>query len=90
VARQKQWPEWWEWELELTPHIEKRMIDRGFGEIDVRKMLASARRYRQDVAPGRWVIETRHRRRPWEVIVEPDAAEGLLSIVTAYPVEKNR
>ena len=21
-------PEWWQWELELTPHIEKRMEDR--------------------------------------------------------------
>jgi hypothetical protein len=27
-------PEWWEWELELTPHVEKRMEDRGFTEDD--------------------------------------------------------
>jgi hypothetical protein len=24
------WPAWWEWELELSPHVGKRMEDRGF------------------------------------------------------------
>ena len=27
-------PEWWDWELELTPHVEKRMEDRTFTEVD--------------------------------------------------------
>jgi predicted TIM-barrel fold metal-dependent hydrolase len=35
---------------------------------------------------GRWVIETRHRGRAWEVIVEPDLERQLLVVVTAYPV----
>ena len=42
---------------------------------------------RPDIAPGRWLIETRHRRKPWEVIVEPDADAQLLIVITAYPVE---
>jgi hypothetical protein len=29
-----QWPHWWQWELELTPHLMKRMIDRGFNEAE--------------------------------------------------------
>ena len=29
-------PEWWDWELELTPHVEKRMEDRSFSEVDLR------------------------------------------------------
>jgi hypothetical protein len=33
------------------------------------------------------VIETRHKKRPWEVIVEPDIELGLLVVITAYPVE---
>jgi hypothetical protein len=32
------------------------------------------------------VIETRHARRAWEVIVEPDRARRLVVVVTAYPV----
>jgi hypothetical protein len=80
------WPEWWDWELELSPHLFKRMEDRRFTEIDLRRMLERASGYREDVVEGRWVIETIHRRKPWEVIVEPDAERQLLVVVTAYPV----
>lgn len=90
MKKQRQWPDWWEWELELTPHIEKRMADRGFDEIGLRKMLVRAHGCRPDVAPGRWVIETQHKREPWEVIVEPDTTERLLPVVTAYRVEKKQ
>ena len=75
------WPDWWEWELELTPHLEKRMEDRDFTEVDLRAMLEQAE------VEGRWVIETRHRRHRWHVIVEPDPVEHLLVVVTAYSVE---
>jgi len=82
------WPEWWEWELELTPHLERRMEERDFTEIDLRAMLERAGRYRPDVIEGRWVIETRHRQQNWEVIVEPDPVERLLVVVTAYSTEE--
>jgi hypothetical protein len=62
------------------------MDDRRFTEIDLRRMLERASRHREDVVDGRWVIEARHRRRAWEVIVEPDADRQLLVVVTAYPV----
>ena len=39
-----------------------------------------------DAVEGRWVVETWHAKRPWEVIVEPDEEIGLLIVVTAYPV----
>lgn len=81
------WPEWWEWELELSPHLLKRMLDRDFSEIDVRRMLTSATGLRPDIVPGRWVAETRHRRRAWEVIVEPDPGPQVLVVITAYPVQ---
>ncbi len=83
-----QWPDWWEWELELSPHLEKRMVDRDFTEVDLRTMLENAGSYHIDVVEGRWVIETRHRRHPWEVIVEPDPSESLLVVVTAYPIDR--
>jgi hypothetical protein len=79
---------WWDWELELSPHLSKRMIDRDFNELAVRRMLTVATAYRADVVSGRWVISTRHRRAPWEVIVEPDAAAQLLVVVTAYPIDR--
>jgi hypothetical protein len=62
------------------------MVDRRFTEVDLRGMLERATGYREDVVAGRWVIETRHARRAWEVIVEPDWDRRLLVVVTAYPV----
>ena len=72
--------------MELSPHVFKRMADRHFTEVDLRRMLERAFGYRQDVVEGRWVIETKHRGKPWEVIVEPDFERELLVVVTAYPV----
>jgi hypothetical protein len=82
----KQWPEWWDWELELTPHLFKRMEDRDFNEVDLRTMLQHARSYRQNIVEDRWVIETQHKKFAWEIIVEPDIIGKLLVVVTAYPV----
>jgi hypothetical protein len=84
------WPEWWTWDLELSPHVEKRMEDRGFSEVDLRAMLEHASGYHEDVVEGRFVIEARHQRRRWEVIVEPDLAAKLLVVVTAYPVARSQ
>ena len=80
-------PEWWTWELELTPHVEKRMEDRGFNEVELREMLERATAFRADVVDGRFVIETRFHGKNWEVVVEPDEVEHLLVVVTAYGVE---
>jgi hypothetical protein len=66
------------------------MDDRRFTEIDLRRMLQRATGYRRDVVNGRWVIETRHRKRAWEVIVEPDHDRELLVVVTAYAVWRMR
>ncbi len=82
----REWPSWWSWDLELSPHLLKRMIDRDFTEVDLREMLHLANGHRRDVVEYRWVIETKHRGQEWEVIVEPDAELSLLVIVTAYPV----
>jgi hypothetical protein len=81
------WPEWWAWDLELTPHVEKRMEDRDFSEVDLYSMLERAKGYRADVVEDRWVIETSLSSRRWEVIIEPDEDAHLLVVVTAYRVE---
>jgi hypothetical protein len=62
------------------------MEDRRFNEVDLRAMLERASSYRPDVVEERWVIETRHAGRVWEVIVEPDADLRLLVVVTAFAV----
>lgn len=79
-------PKWWDWELEITPHAEKRMEQRGFTDLDLRQMLDSATGLREDYFEDRWIVETTHQGRDWEVIVEPDADETLLIIITAYAV----
>ena len=81
------WPPWWEWELEFTPHLLKRMIDRQFNEADLRLMLDEATAFRENHEEGRFAIATIHGNRSWEVIVEPLLDEKLLLVVTAYPVD---
>jgi len=82
------WPPWWSWELELAPHVEKRMEDRSFTEVDLRAMLEGATLHRPDHVEGRFVIETRLGGRPWHVIVEPDVEVEMLVVVTCYPVDR--
>jgi hypothetical protein len=81
------WPDWWDWELEFTSHLLKRMVDRSFTESDLRQMLEVASEVRHGAEPGRWVVETRHNGRGWEVILEPLETEHLVLVVTAYPCE---
>lgn len=81
------WPDWWEWELEFTSHLEKRMEDRDCTELDLRTMLERAESYQPSVVAARWVVRTRHRGAEWVVIVEPDSNAQLLVVVTAYPVK---
>ena len=64
------------------------MVDRRFSETDLRSMMENAVSLRADIEPGRWVIGARHESAPWEVIVEPDTADRLLVVVTAYPTDE--
>ena len=83
-----EWPEWWEWELDLSlPHLRKRMIDRGFSETDLLTMLADATGFREDYEPGRYVIETQHDGRAWEVIVEPWVDDETLLVISAWKLD---
>ena len=89
ILATRQWPPWWTWELELSAHLLKRMEDRGFNEVDLRRMLEHASGHRPDIIEGRFIIEVRHADQPWEVIVEPDEMPQLLVVITAYPVEQS-
>jgi len=63
------WPDWWDWEIELTPHLQKRMersrLQRGRPPAHVER----ARGHRADIVEGRVVIETERKRARWEVII---------------------
>jgi hypothetical protein len=83
-----QWPEWWNWEPDLSlPHLGKRMIDRGFNEVDLLTMLEEASGYHPGKEEGRFEIETRFEGRPWLVIVEPLPEERVLLVITGYQDE---
>ena len=81
------WLQWWEWELDIWTHVEERMDDRGFTEVELRRMMERARRLRRLPWRGRWVVETTHKGARWEVIVKPDSMTKLLEVITAYPVK---
>ena len=64
------------------------MEDRAFNEVALRRMLELAAGHRADILEGRFVIDTRHAGRSWEVIVEPDEMRQLLVVITAYPLDQ--
>lgn len=77
-------PAWWDWELMLTFHVERRMEDRGFTEVDLRAMMEAASGWRRDHVEDRFVLLCRLRGRRWQVIIEPDEDRQVLVIITAY------
>lgn len=79
-------PDWWDFDLELSPHVEDRMIDRDFSEADLRLMIEVANRMRSGGSAGRWVLETVHLAAAWEVVVEPDELDRVIVVITAYKV----
>ena len=77
-------PDWWNWELELTPHLLKRMVDRGFNEADVRAMLDDV----VNIVPQgneRFRVEAALEGKSWIVILEPDPGDEAILVITAYP-----
>jgi hypothetical protein len=80
----REWPAWWEFDLELTPHLLKRMIDRGFNEVELRRMLVHAEGLDPDPQAGRWQVVSRYAGDRWIVVVEPELDSERLVIVTAY------
>ncbi|MCA8912130.1 MAG: DUF4258 domain-containing protein [Planctomycetes bacterium] len=78
---------WWDWPLEISPHAEKRMADRGFSEIDVRLMIEEHASVREDHEEGRWIVVAMHGGSEWEVVLEPDPVDEVIVLVTAYPVD---
>jgi hypothetical protein len=78
-------PDWWDWPLTFTSHVEARMEERQFSEVELRTMLAEATRTSDACRPGRFVVACRHQGAPWAVVVEPDLDAQLLFVVTAFP-----
>lgn len=78
-------PEWWDWDIELTPHSEARLEERGLTEIDVRTMLdQQPRSIDRDPEPGRQRVFTSHRGRTWIVVVEPDPEMKVSVIISVF------
>ncbi|MBC8554485.1 MAG: DUF4258 domain-containing protein [Candidatus Brocadiales bacterium] len=79
-------PKWWDWELEITPHVEKRMIQRSFTEIELREMFDRATSLQPGKEIGRYVAVSTLGTDNWEIILEPDFEEKLIVVITAYPI----
>jgi hypothetical protein len=60
------------------------MIERGFSEADLRQMLQDAESLVGDPEPGRWRCVTKLRGRTWIVVLDPDASQKLIVVITAF------
>ncbi len=78
-------PDWWDWPLAFTAHVELRMEERGFSEVEIRAMLEGGMALLPSKRPGRWLVRTRHAGTSWIVVVEPDDENRIVMVVTAYP-----
>jgi hypothetical protein len=81
--RRMELPEWWNWELAYTEHVESRMDERGVSDVDLRTMLQSPISV-QPGRPGRWQVEARHAEQRWTVVLEPDFDDRVVFVVTVY------
>lgn len=83
----KRIPPWLDWELHFTEHVKRRMIDRGFNDVDLRVMLEDPDGLARGGVPGRWILLARLRGRDWRVVVEPSWDKVRLDVITAWAVE---
>lgn len=81
-------PHWWTWELSFIGHLDDRMEERGFNEVDLRAMLEHPKGLERARKPGRWLVRCRRGQEPWTIVIEPDEVEELIVVVTAYPRER--
>ena len=85
-ATMSNWPDWWSWEIRLSDHVLLRMGQRDFSEADLRAMLDDASGVLPDADPGRWLVLTQFRGVAWNVVLEPDRAEAIIVVITAFEV----
>lgn len=76
-------PDWWHWELEFSYHCEKRMIQRGISEIQIREVLTHAMEFiRQD--HDTYLIPVDFQNQCWRIIVMPLEESQTIFVVTVY------
>ena len=80
-------PDWWNWDLAFTSHVELRMEEREFTELELRRMIDLATSITPGRVPGRFLVATRFQGTPWSIVLEPDSDERLVYVVTAFPRE---
>ena len=80
------WPDWWSWDLEFADHLLLRMGQRDFNEAELRMMLEEASGIVPDEDAGRWLVLTNFRGVAWNVVLEPDHAQRIIVVITAFEV----
>lgn len=80
-----EWPDWWDWEIEISSHCGKRMQERLFNETDLRAILADATEIVEQTHET-FLIMSSYENRIWEVIVIPDVEKKMIVVVSAYSV----
>lgn len=81
------WPYWWDWEIELSGHIEKRMLQRGFSEAELRTMLDDVLEIAPTREDGRWQVICRFEGTRWKIILEPREVHQTIEAITAFPLD---
>lgn len=77
-------PEWWDWELELSPHLLRRMEERDFTETELRRMLNGVRGVHPDAGARRYRAYGLHRNYRWTIVLEPDPQAKVVVVITAF------
>jgi hypothetical protein len=81
------WPDWWDWNFEISGYAAKRMRQRDVYEAEVRAMLVDATAIKPAKDPGGRVVTTSKDESEWKIVLEPDESRSIIEVVTVYKVE---
>ena len=79
-------PPWWDWELFLTKPVQRRMVQRGLSETDLRTMMEDAVAVIPDRRSWRRLVQTVRGSEQWEIVLDPNPDLRVLVVVTAYKI----
>jgi hypothetical protein len=76
--------------LVLSDHVQEQIGERGITEVELRRMLEHARRYRRSRHAGVFLVPGRLWGQSWEFVIQPEPTQRRAVVVTAYLVRAEK
>lgn len=84
----RRWPDWWDHPLKFTRHAQRRMLQRGLDEIQVRTLLEQVESLRPQQDGETWLVTATRMEQTWLFIIKPDLIQARIVLITMYPLRE--